>query len=181
MYITYIIITYLVGSVFSSSDDLEKLEPNVNIENQETVHIIENLEVLNHDNFEEETKTGHVFIMFSAPKCNKCRELETLLDSLAIKYKSKFYNSLVLLIMFFCPAKSRLRFGLFDCTDTDDAKILCLKMKVRGFPALILFRYGQVVDQVKGDVELEKIIKFLEETVDDFKVTLVNNTVKIEL
>ncbi|MGA9779475.1 MAG: thioredoxin [Limisphaerales bacterium] len=86
---------------------------------------------LNETNFESEVlkAAGPVLVDFYAPWCGPCKMLAPLLEQLAIEFTG------------------RVRFAKLN---VDDASELAGRYDVTGAPTLMLFRGGNVADQIVG-------------------------------
>jgi thioredoxin len=82
-----------------------------------------------------------VLVDFWAGWCGPCKRLAPAVDALATEYAGK------------------VTVGKLDVDENPDTTI---KFNVRGIPALLLFKGGQVVDQVVGLVAKDEIKKVID-------------------
>ena len=82
-----------------------------------------------------------VMVDFWAEWCGPCKRLAPAVDALAVDYNG------------------RMTIGKLNVDENPDTTI---KFNVRGIPALLLFKGGQVVDQVVGLVPKDDIKKVID-------------------
>ena len=91
-------------------------------------------------NFEEETKNGVVLVDFWAEWCGPCRRLAPTVDELANDYNGRVVVAKM---------------------NVDENPATPMRFSIRGIPTLLLFKGGQLVEQVVGladKTELKKLI-----------------------
>jgi len=95
------------------------------------------------DNFKTEVLASEhpVLVDFTATWCGPCQQLAPVIDSLAEKYDGKAKVGKV---------------------DVDSNQGTAARYQVRGIPTLLVFKGGQVVDQVVGAVSKEKLTDMLQ-------------------
>ena len=100
--------------------------------------------VLTDSNYDDETAGKTVFIKFYAPWCGHCKRLAPAWKELMDKYEGH----------------ASAMVGHADCTG--EAKELCNKQGVQGFPTL---KYGDPnnLEDYEGGRDLEELTKFAEE------------------
>jgi len=91
----------------------------------------DNVQTLTDSNFDEAVlkSGGPVLVDFWAEWCGPCKRLAPTVDAIAADYAGK------------------VMVGKLNVDDNPDTTI---KFNVRGIPALLLFKGGQLVDQVVG-------------------------------
>ncbi len=94
-------------------------------------------------NFEEEVLKSDkpVLVDFWATWCGPCRMMEPALDAIAEAYAS------------------RAKVGKLN---VDEGLTLTSRYRIRGVPTLLLFKDGQVRDQIAGSASKEAISKLLD-------------------
>ena len=103
----------------------------------------ENVQTFTDGNFDSSVLKAAqpVLVDFWAEWCGPCRALGPAIDALAQDYQGK------------------VAVGKLNVDDNPDTTI---KFNVRGIPALLLFKGGQVVDQVVGLVPKDEIRKVID-------------------
>jgi thioredoxin 1 len=108
---------------------------------------MKNIKELNEKEFETEVlqATGPVLVDFYAPWCGPCKMLAPLLEQLAGEFAGRVKIVEV---------------------NVDDAQELAAHYDITGVPTLILFRDGQVVDNVIGMPPARALRQWLEQAVN---------------
>ena len=103
----------------------------------------ENVQTFTDGNFDSSVLKAAqpVLVDFWAEWCGPCKRLAPTVDALATDYAGK------------------VTIGKLNVDDNPDTTI---KFNVRGIPALLLFKGGQVVDQVVGLVPKDEIRKVID-------------------
>ena len=92
-------------------------------------------------NFDSETKTGVVLVDFWAEWCGPCRRLAPTVDALASDYDGKVTVAKL---------------------NVDENPNIPGRYAIRGIPTLLLFKNGEVAEQIVGLVPKEDIAKAIE-------------------
>jgi thioredoxin 1 len=92
-------------------------------------------------NFEDETRQGVVLVDFWAEWCGPCRRLAPTVDALAEDFEGR-------------ATVAKL--------NVDENPSVPGKYAVRGIPALLLFKDGQLADTIVGLVAKDKIAEMIE-------------------
>ena len=92
-------------------------------------------------NFDSETKTGVVLVDFWAEWCGPCRRLAPTVDALASDYDGKITVAKL---------------------NVDENPNIPGRYAIRGIPTLLLFKNGEVAEQIVGLVAKEDIAKAIE-------------------
>jgi len=103
----------------------------------------DNIQTFTDSNFDADVLKAAtpVLVDFWAEWCGPCKRLAPTVDALAAEYNGK------------------LTIGKLNVDENQDTTI---KFNVRGIPALLLFKGGQVVDQVVGAAPKDEIKKVID-------------------
>ena len=93
-------------------------------------------------NFDEEVKTGVVLIDFWAEWCGPCRRLAPTLDALATEYDGRATVAKV---------------------NVDENPNITGRFMIMGLPTMLIFKNGEVADQIVGLAAKEEIAKKLDQ------------------
>ena len=96
---------------------------------------------LNHQNFEKEVSNGVTLVDFWAPWCGPCRVISPWVEELATTYKGKV-NMVKM--------------------NVDEQQQTASKFQIRAIPTLLMFKNGQVVDQLVGAASKQKLEDFIQ-------------------
>ena len=93
------------------------------------------MEIINSTQFDEVTSKGIVVVDFFANWCGPCKMLAPVLEEMADEYKQvKFVK-----------------------VDVDQARDLAAEFGVRSVPTMVVFKNGEVVDQMIGFLTKDEI------------------------
>jgi len=92
--------------------------------------------------FNPQMKRGETtFVKFYAPWCSHCNRLAPTWELLSTKYAGK------------------VKVAEVDCTQNRD---LCSRYKIQGYPTLMLFRDGKLVEEYEGGRDFKTLSNFIE-------------------
>lgn len=92
-------------------------------------------------NFDQETKQGVVLIDFWAEWCGPCRRLAPAVDALASEYEGR---------------------ATVGKLNVDENPSVPGRFMIRGIPTMLLFKNGQLADQIVGLVPKEDIARMID-------------------
>jgi thioredoxin 1 len=104
----------------------------------------EDILILDSKSFDQEIAKkgdGPILVDFWAEWCGPCRLMSPVLDKVATRYKG------------------RARVGKVD---VDENQALAAKFGVMSIPTMLLFKEGQIVEQVVGTTSEEKLAKLID-------------------
>ena len=93
-------------------------------------------------NFDEEVKTGVVLIDFWAEWCGPCRRLAPTVDALATEYDGR---------------------ATVAKMNVDENPNIPGRFMIRGIPTMLIFKNGELADQIVGLAAKEEIAKKLDQ------------------
>ena len=93
-------------------------------------------------NFDEEVKTGVVLLDFWAEWCGPCRRLAPTVDALATEYDGR---------------------ATVAKMNVDENPNIPGRFMIRGIPTMLIFKNGELADQIVGLVAKEEIAKKLDQ------------------
>merc|ERR1711887_236797 len=130
---------YKMASNGSSSSNALAAE-NGAISGQDSQAVVK-MNMLDGD-FNPQMKKGEMtFVKFFAPWCGHCRSLAPTWELLSSKYAGK------------------VKVAEVDCTQNRN---LCSRYKIQGYPTLILFKDGKMVQEYQGGRDLKTLSNFIE-------------------
>ena len=102
------------------------------------------IKTLTDSNFDQETKDGVVLVDFWAEWCGPCRRLAPTVDELANDYNGRVVVAKM---------------------NVDENPSTPMRFSIRGIPTLLLFKRGQLVEQVVGLADKDALKKLLDKHV----------------
>ena len=102
----------------------------------------ENVKVFTDSNFDEEIKSGVTLVDFWAEWCGPCRRLAPAVDAIATEYDGR---------------------ATVAKMNVDENPNVPGRFMIRGIPTLLIFKNGQLADQIVGLVPKEEITKKLDQ------------------
>ncbi len=108
----------------------------------------EKITILTDENFEQEVvqSDGPVVIDFWAPWCAPCKAIAPIMDALSEEYAGKVK---------------------FAKLNVDDNNASAVKFEIRSIPTIMIFRNGQILDQIVGAVPKESVKKLIDKHLSD--------------
>ena len=102
----------------------------------------ENVKIITDSNFDEEIKSGVTLVDFWAEWCGPCRRLAPAVDAIATEYDGRAKVAKM---------------------NVDENPNVPGRFMIRGIPTLLIFKNGQLADQIVGLVPKEEITKKLDQ------------------
>ena len=102
----------------------------------------ENVKIFTDSNFDEEIKSGVTLVDFWAEWCGPCRRLAPAVDAIATEYDGR---------------------ATVAKMNVDENPNVPGRFMIRGIPTLLIFKNGQLADQIVGLVPKEEITKKLDQ------------------
>ena len=96
---------------------------------------------LNNENYDVFTKQGIVLVDIWATWCNPCKIISPIIDQISEEYKD------------------RIKVGKCDADSNRDRVI---SLGVRNIPTLLLYKDGEIVDQMTGGGTKSKFTEFID-------------------
>jgi len=110
--------------------------------NPEAPQAIDGLYHLTDQSFFKHIRNGDHFIKFYAPWCGHCQRMAPAWSELGKDFE----------------ADPLVKIGRLDCTESES---VCRDIEVRGYPTLVYFRDGEVVEPFKGNRVLPELKGFV--------------------
>ena len=102
----------------------------------------ENVKIITDSNFDEEIKSGVTLVDFWAEWCGPCRRLAPAVDAIATEYDGRAKVAKM---------------------NVDENPNVPGRFMIRGIPTLLIFKNGQLADQIVGLVPKEEIARKLDQ------------------
>ena len=102
----------------------------------------EKVKTFTDSNFDEEIKSGVTLVDFWAEWCGPCRRLAPAVDAIATEYDGR---------------------ATVAKMNVDENPSVPGRFMIRGIPTLLIFKNGQLADQIVGLVPKEEITKKLDQ------------------
>jgi len=102
----------------------------------------ENVKIFTDSNFDDEIKSGVTLVDFWAEWCGPCRRLAPAVDAIATEYDGRAKVAKM---------------------NVDENPNVPGRFMIRGIPTLLIFKNGQLADQIVGLVPKEEITKKLDQ------------------
>ena len=102
----------------------------------------ENVKIFTDSNFDEEIKSGVTLVDFWAEWCGPCRRLAPAVDAITTEYDGRAKVAKM---------------------NVDENPNVPGRFMIRGIPTLLIFKNGQLADQIVGLVPKEEITKKLDQ------------------
>jgi len=102
----------------------------------------EKVKTFTDSNFDEEIKNGVTLVDFWAEWCGPCRRLAPAVDAIATEYDGR---------------------ATVAKMNVDENPTVPGRFMIRGIPTLLIFKNGQLADQIVGLVPKEEITKKLDQ------------------
>ena len=102
----------------------------------------ENVKIFTDSNFDEEIKNGVTLVDFWAEWCGPCRRLAPAVDAIATEYDGRAKVAKM---------------------NVDENPNVPGRFMIRGIPTLLIFKNGQLADQIVGLVPKEEITRKLDQ------------------
>jgi thioredoxin 1 len=102
----------------------------------------EKVKTFTDSNFDTEIKTGVTLVDFWAEWCGPCRRMAPTVDAIAVEYDGR---------------------AVVAKMNVDENPNVPGRFMIRGIPTLLIFKDGELADQIVGLVPKEEIVKKLDQ------------------